>query len=376
MKPLQEHTREALIALEPEALHHMARRSATGLVIHRIILGRCLLALQITGRYHDFGCSGPIHYAIRLLGVTKKEANACRRVARQLEALPHLTAAAERGDIGWAKLREIASKATPETEQLWLELANCYSTSVIRRLVAATPKGGLPGELPPTQIESEEITLHLDPETTELLKLVLHSLSLELGRKVELKEALAFLLAQHLQAAPVTEKDLESLRAKAAAVAASRQRKLSGPIRKAHELAQELGIRPPGDEFFMATTAVDGEECPGNSQVELACRAEAHWEVSPRLSFNPEARGLTPAQTEALKIRDCYCCQTPDCPNHIWLQSHRIRFFALGGLTVPANLLFFCTACHRNVHDGFLFIEGTAPDELTFRDREGRQFEG
>ncbi|MGE0495225.1 MAG: hypothetical protein AB7S38_38825 [Vulcanimicrobiota bacterium] len=102
MKPLQENTH----ALEPEALHHMARRASTGLVIHRIILGRCLLALQVTGRYQDFGCSGPIHYAIRLLGVTKKEANACRRVARQLEALPQLTAAAERGDIGWAKLRE------------------------------------------------------------------------------------------------------------------------------------------------------------------------------------------------------------------------------------------------------------------------------
>ena len=151
MKPLQEHTREALTALEPKALHPMARRSATGLVIHRIILGRCLLALQATGGYQDFGCSGPIHYAIRLLGVTKKEANACRRVARQLEALPQLTAAAESGKIGWAKLREIASKATPETEQLWLELAACYSTSVVRRLVAATPKGGLPGQLPPTR---------------------------------------------------------------------------------------------------------------------------------------------------------------------------------------------------------------------------------
>ncbi|MGE0494508.1 MAG: hypothetical protein AB7S38_35190 [Vulcanimicrobiota bacterium] len=47
--------------------------------------------------------------------------------------------------------------------------------------------------------------MHLDPETTELLRLVLHSLSLELGRKVALKEALVMLLAQRLQIAPVTE---------------------------------------------------------------------------------------------------------------------------------------------------------------------------
>ncbi|MGE0495513.1 MAG: hypothetical protein AB7S38_40285 [Vulcanimicrobiota bacterium] len=63
MKPLQEYTLEALIHLEPEALHSLARRASRGLVIHRILLGRCLLALQATGRYQDFGCSGPIHYA-------------------------------------------------------------------------------------------------------------------------------------------------------------------------------------------------------------------------------------------------------------------------------------------------------------------------
>ncbi|MGE4202658.1 MAG: hypothetical protein AB7J86_18550 [Vulcanimicrobiota bacterium] len=39
-------------------------------------------------------------------------------------------------------------------------------------------------------------------------------------------------------------------------------------------------------------------------------------------------------------------------------------------MTVLANWIFLCTRCHRNVHDGFLFIEGTAPDGLTFRDRE------
>ncbi|MGE0494286.1 MAG: hypothetical protein AB7S38_34055 [Vulcanimicrobiota bacterium] len=159
-------------------------------------------------------------------------------------------------------------------------MASLYSTSVVPRLVAATPKGGLPGELPSTKIENEEITLHLDPETTEpsvLLKLVLHSPSFELGRKVELKEALALLLAQRLQTAPVTDQDLEAMRARTAAVAASHQRKLAGPIQRAHELAQALGLRPPGDEFFKATTAVDGEECPGNSGVERARRAKAHW---------------------------------------------------------------------------------------------------
>ncbi|MGE0494029.1 MAG: hypothetical protein AB7S38_32770 [Vulcanimicrobiota bacterium] len=99
--------RESLSNLAPKALHDLARRAATGLVHFRLLIGRCLLVLQATRHYRDYGCSSPIHYAIRVLGLSKKEATTCRRVARLLEDLPLLTRAAEEGRIGWAKLREI-----------------------------------------------------------------------------------------------------------------------------------------------------------------------------------------------------------------------------------------------------------------------------
>ncbi|MGE0494292.1 MAG: HNH endonuclease [Vulcanimicrobiota bacterium] len=376
MNPLQ-FTRQNLVELEALDLHQLVQQAAVNLVRHRLLLGRCLLALQLTGHYRDYGCSSPIHYAIRVLGLNKKEATTCRRVAFRLEDLPLLTAAAESGHLGWAKLREIVSKASPETEALWLELAARYNATTIARLAAITPDGGLPGQAKPTEAECEELTLRLTPENRELVRLGLQSLSLELGRKVEFSEAIGLLFAERLQARPVTERDVEKMRARATAVVESHERRLAEPLAQAHKVAVELGLAhgPMRDEeLFEATTAMTTEDCP-EADAQLVCRAKPHWQPSNQLAFNPEARGLTPAQTECLKIRDCYCCQTPDCPNHLWLQAHHIRYYSADGPTVPKNLVFLCSACHRNVHEGYLRIEGEAPDDLTFEDGEGRKFE-
>lgn len=342
MNPLQ-YTRQDLVELQAQDLHKLVQRAAGQLVCYRLLIGRCLLALQLTGHYRDYGCSSPIHYAIRVLGLSKKEATTCRRVAFRLEDLPLLTAAAEAGQLGWAKLREIVSKASPETEALWLELASRYNASTIAQLATLTPSGGIPGEADHTQAECEELTLRLTAENRELVRLGLQSLSLELGRKVEFTEAIALLFGERLQARPVTEEDLEQMRARAVAVVDSHQRRLAEPLTQARQIAVALGLAdgPTRDELFEATTAMATEDC-SEAEAQLVCRAQPHWEPDGRLSFNPDARGLTPAQTECLKIRDCYCCRTPDCPNHIWLQAHHIRYYSADGPTVPHNLVFLC----------------------------------
>ncbi len=64
----------------------------------------------------------------------------------------------------------------------------------------------------------------------------------------------------------------------------------------------------------------------------------------------------------------------PGCENHIWLEAHHLVAYALGGLTVPINLLMLC-GCHRLVHRGKLKIRGQAPDRLTFTDSQDRSLE-
>ncbi|MBT9584942.1 HNH endonuclease [bacterium] len=90
--------------------------------------------------------------------------------------------------------------------------------------------------------------------------------------------------------------------------------------------------------------------------------------------FNPEARHTTPAQTRELQRRDGYRCSTPGCPHHLYLEVHHIRYYSHGGETVPQNLTILCSACHRNVHEGRLRIEGT-PGQVVFLDGQGRNLQ-
>jgi hypothetical protein len=96
---------------------------------------------------------------------------------------------------------------------------------------------------------------------------------------------------------------------------------------------------------------------------------------NPRLRFNPAARFVTPAQRKELLRRDGYCCSTPGCPNHLWIEIHHMVFVSRHGKSLRFNLLSLCSRCHRNVHRGFLQIEGDAERGLIFRDANGRDLE-
>ena len=83
-------TAEQLAALGSHALHHLAVRSSGTLAAYRLLLGRCLLAIQRTDVHYEHGCSSAIHYAIRVLGMAAKEARTLCYVAQQLEELAQL----------------------------------------------------------------------------------------------------------------------------------------------------------------------------------------------------------------------------------------------------------------------------------------------
>ena len=71
--------------------------------------------------------------------------------------------------------------------------------------------------------------------------------------------------------------------------------------------------------------------------------------------------------------RDGYGCMTPGCENRIWLHVHHVAFYCRGGVTMPDNLVVLCSRCHRNVHEGWLRVSGTAPGGLRFSDAWGRK---
>ena len=104
MRNLQEQPSEATLytiteleALGAKPLVKLTRHTADKLAVNRLLLGRCLVAIDSTSAYERIGCNGSIHYAT-LLGVERREALDARRVASRLEDLPLLRAAADGAD--------------------------------------------------------------------------------------------------------------------------------------------------------------------------------------------------------------------------------------------------------------------------------------
>jgi hypothetical protein len=93
--------------------------------------------------------------------------------------------------------------------------------------------------------------------------------------------------------------------------------------------------------------------------VLLVRRAVEEWE-----RVDPSRR------PDNLKIleRDEWRCQAPGCTSRSKLEAHHIIFRSQNGSDDPENLITLCHGHHRHgIHDGYLCVQGTAPDELRWR---------
>lgn len=345
-------TFQHLQLLAAEDLKQLTKRVVGAVNISRLWLGRCIMALDYEYTACSLGYSGGIHVAVSL-GVDRREALEARRVARELEGLPVLRAEAEKGTVSWASLREIVRKASPDTEERWLELAGELNSARIEQLVARTGRGEMPGVGGPDREEPviTELRAQFDDTEMAIIESAMRSLSEEAARPLGFKEAL---LTYSIHRISGSENPSEAT------------------IRRIYAEAERDDA---AQEAPWAAVSVEEEPAPDDCEVALARPARVpHWE-NPRVQFNEKARGLTPAQRTEVLRRDRYRCSTPNCPNHLWLQVHHIVFYCAGGATVPANLAVCCGRCHSNIHDGFLQVVGQAPEGLSWSTCDGSSLE-
>jgi hypothetical protein len=285
-------TTTQLLALGSHAVDQLARSALGTLTSYRLLLGRCLLAIERSQSYLEFGCSSAVHYAVSQLGLSAQNARATLRVTRQLEDLPLLTLAAEEGWLPWSKLREVVRIATPETESHWLEMCKKLNYHQLETLVS---RSASPNSQEPI---SSQLRLQLAPEALQVLQQTMQIISQQTGRALSPAQALEMLCADYL--------------------------------------ARHAPLDPPNDNsavecsarnIWNAATACQEVPCPNNDQLHLVEPAPAHWE-NPRLRYNPESRLATSAQRAQLIRRDDYRCKTPGCPHHLFLQVHHIKFYA------------------------------------------------
>jgi len=114
----------------------------------------------------------------------------------------------------------------------------------------------------------------------------------------------------------------------------------------------------------------------GSDQTRFELQAPALLnELLAHLKFNPDSRFPTKAQRKALLRRDKYCCRTPGCTNHLFLEIHHIKRYSQGGKTLPQFLVTLCSRCHKNTEEGKLYIRLSGTGQLIFTDQNGKDLE-
>ncbi len=349
--PLKKLTTEYLQSLPADELEVVTRQAVGNLTCAKLLLGRCLLAIERNKLAQRLGCSSYLHYAV-VLGVAERTARAARLVARRLEDLPLLTEAAENGSVAWTNLRAVLTRATPESESFWLEVAQTRSTRVVERLVRkARPWDDEDGESPTREPERVRFVIDIEHERMALVEKVMVDLSHQEGRVVGFNEALEYMAAEFLAGR-------SDHQARARLLEEVEKDRLANEEREENARVQAWAAVGAGEE-----------ECPGNDAVKLVVAED--WR-NPRLRFNEEARLATPAQKQELMRRDGYRCSTPGCCHRLWLQVHHVAFYCEDGKTVPENLILVCSRCHAHIHMGLLRVTGRAPDGLKWFDAKGR----
>ena len=144
------------------SVHEVHRRALEA----RKIFGKAQKALafwinEIDTRkiYREFGCSNIYHYATTHLALGEHTISEMVRTGKALEHLPLLSQAYEKGEISSTHVREITRVATPETESFWYEAAKKSTTRQIEKLVAFSPKGGLPPAQLPLPAKAPNLSL-------------------------------------------------------------------------------------------------------------------------------------------------------------------------------------------------------------------------
>ena len=226
----------------------LARDAAASSSTMRYLLGRCMLAMERLGTHKEMGLSSPVHFATQHLKMSENLAKTALRVSRQLEELPLLALAVLHAEIEWSQIREVASVATPETEEMWRKLCIELNCKQIQILVAATPKGGVPGEIASKlPRKTSEYRCRFQPEVVVLIERGLQKMSRKLDKPIMFREAVERFFTEFLADKPydeAAEKMLEEAR-KDFLAGRIQQEPL---VMKAREVAREFGLLEESEE--------------------------------------------------------------------------------------------------------------------------------
>src|SRR3989440_2202168 len=302
------------------------------------------------------------------------------RVARVLGTLPRLSHALARGELSYAKVRELTRVATPETEERLLAVGRAGTAEHVERIVRGWRRVDRKAEAREADRQHAGRALHVYPDEDGTVR-IRGRLTPEVGALLMQALAAAREAVYQRRADQAPEADpptMEQQQADALALLA--------------ESALHHGIDPgaPGERYQVVvhvdaavladpdqarqSVLQDGLRVPAGTSQRLACdasrvvmRADANGHL---LEVGARTRTIPPALRRALHHRD-RGCRFPGCGVRFG-QGHHIRHWAQGGPTTLSNLALLCRRHHRAVHEEGYQVDRQPDGELSFRRPDGR----
>src|SRR5262245_41299945 len=303
------------------------------------------------------------------------------RVARALGTLPLLSQALARGELSYAKVRELTRVATPETEERLLAVGRAGTAEHVERIVRGWRRMDQKAEAQEAARHHAGRALHVYQDEDGTVR-VRGRLAPEVGA----------LLMKALDAARETlyqqRRDEQTLEADASTM----EQQQADALALLAETALHHGIDPgaPGERYQVVvhvdaavladaeqagqSVLEDGARVPAGTSQRLACDASRvvmrHDADERLLEVGARTRTIPPALRRALHHRD-RGCRFPGCGVRFG-QGHHIRHWANGGPTTLSNLALLCRRHHRAVHEDGYQVERETNGELVFRLPDGR----
>ena len=304
------------------------------------------------------------------------------RVARALGTLPLLAQALARGELSYAKVRELTRVATPETEERLLAVGRAGTAEHVERIVRGWRRVDRKAEAREAALQHASRALHVYPDSDGTVR-IRGRLTPEVGALLVKALAAARETLYQRRAASRTPggRPADDGAAAGRRPRAARRRPpcttASIPAPRASATRSWSTSTPrcwrtpmqPGQSVLE-----DGVRVPAGTSQRLACDASRvvmrHDPDGRVVEVGARTRTIPPALRRALHHRD-RGCRFPGCGVRFG-QGHHIRHWAHGGPTTLSNLALLCRRHHRAVHEEGYQVDRDPDGELRFHRPDGR----
>jgi hypothetical protein len=333
--------------------------------------------------WNDGGTQSCAHWLNWKCGLAIGAAREKVRVAHALEKLPKISAAMERGNLSYSKVREITRVATGATEDYFLQIAEHGTAQHVEKLVRAYRRCQDAEELSREARQQEERRVYVSHDQNG--SLVLHCvLPADVGARMLKALDLA------LEALPPVEapKDVPAgtslprvpfsmRRADALAVVADSflaHGAIEARGTDTHQIVVHVAEETLRDKTAGCCEFEHGPSMAAETARRLSCDASVvhlleNADGEP-LNVGRKTRTISAPLRRLLTARD-KGCRFPGCANARYVDAHHIKHWANGGETKPSNLLSLCRFHHRAVHEGGVTIERLDDGALRFVNAKG-----